>query len=168
MPYMNNKGTDRPAHPHSLFNAFVVCGLDSIIPPLAIAEISWPQLVSSAEQAGLSIIWSQTTEDRFAHDEAHMDRVKRTWYLLPMREAKVQASLRIIQAVSQEEPSNRKPDPWPLWMAGHAQLNFNMTECSKTQIRLTGLSYYNLPSSLTMNHFNPNPNVLWLSWMHLK
>ena len=44
-----------------------------------------------------------------------------------------------IQAVSQEEPSDRKPDTWPLWMAGHAQLKFVMTECSKTQIRLTGL-----------------------------
>ena len=29
-----------------------------------------------------------------------------------MRAAKVQASLRI-QALSQEEPSDRKPDPWP-------------------------------------------------------
>ena len=46
----------------------------------------------------------------------------------------------LIQAVSQEEPSDRKPDPWPLWMAGHAQLKFIMTDCSKTQIRLTGLS----------------------------
>ena len=45
----------------------------------------------------------------------------------------------LIQAVSQEEPSDRKPDPWPLSMAGHAQLKFVMTECSKTQIRLTGL-----------------------------
>ena len=27
-------------------------------------------------------------------------------------------------------------------MAGHAQLKFVMTECSKTQIRLTGLNYY--------------------------
>ena len=45
----------------------------------------------------------------------------------------------LIQAVSREEPSDRKPDPWPLWMAGHAQLKFVMTECSKTQIRLTGL-----------------------------
>ena len=44
----------------------------------------------------------------------------------------------LIQAVSQEEPSDRKPYPWPLWMAGHAQLKFVMTECSKTQIRLTG------------------------------
>ena len=38
----------------------------------------------------------------------------------------------LIQAVNQEEPSDRKPDPWPLWMAGHAQLKFVMTECSKT------------------------------------
>ena len=45
----------------------------------------------------------------------------------------------LICSVSQEEPSDRKPDPWPLWMAGHAQLKFVMTECSKTQIRLTGL-----------------------------
>ena len=43
----------------------------------------------------------------------------------------------LIQAVSQEEPSDRKPDPWPLWMAGHAQLKFVIMECSKTQIRLT-------------------------------
>ena len=43
----------------------------------------------------------------------------------------------LIKAVSQEEPSDRKPDPWPLWMSGHAQLKFVMTECSKTQIRLT-------------------------------
>ena len=46
-----------------------------------------------------------------------------------------------IQAVSQEEPSDGKPDLWPLWMAGHAQLKFVMTECSKTQIRLTGLNF---------------------------
>ena len=43
----------------------------------------------------------------------------------------------LIQAVSQEEASDRKPDPWPLWMAGHAQLKFVMTECSKTLIPLT-------------------------------
>ena len=41
------------------------------------------------------------------------------------------------QAGSQEEPPDRKPDPWPLWKAGHAQLKSVMTECSKTQIRLT-------------------------------
>ena len=67
-----------------------------------------------------------------------------------MRAAKVQASLRI-RAVSpepsllasQEEPSERKPDPWPLWMAEHAQLKFVMTECSKTQIRFTGPKWQN-------------------------
>ena len=41
-----------------------------------------------------------------------LDRVMRIWYLSPMRAAKVQASLRI-RAVS-PEPSDRKPDPWPL------------------------------------------------------
>ena len=45
----------------------------------------------------------------------------------------------LMQAVSQAKSSNRKPDPWPLWMAGHAQLKCVMMECSKTHIRLTGL-----------------------------
>ena len=55
----------------------------------------------------------------------------------------------LIQAASQGEPSDRKPDPWPLWMAGHAQLKFVMTECSKTQIRLTGLILF----SYTVQYF---------------
>ena len=53
----------------------------------------------------------------------------------------------LIQAVSQEEPWDRKPDPWPSWMAGHAQLKFVMTECSKTQIGLTGPIYTNINCS---------------------
>ena len=47
----------------------------------------------------------------------------------------------LIQAASQAEPSNRKPDPWPLRMAGHAQLKFVTMACSKTQIRLTRQIY---------------------------
>ena len=57
----------------------------------------------------------------------------------------------LIQAVNQEEPSDRKPDPWSLWMAGHAQLKFVMTECSKTQIRLTGLILY-VHAKLLLHH----------------
>ena len=45
----------------------------------------------------------------------------------------------LIQVVNQEKPSDRKPDPWLLWMAGHAQLKIVMTGCSKTQIRLMRL-----------------------------
>ena len=63
------------------------------------------------------------------HNSNNLGRVKRIWYLSPMRAAKVQArlcgfrracasaqshqSLRssLIQAVSQDEPSVRKPDP---------------------------------------------------------
>ena len=81
-----------------------------------------------------------------------MDRVKEfgTYRLCKQRRfrracasAQSRQNLRclLIQAVSQEEPSDRKPDPWPLWMAGHAQLKFDMTECSKTQIRLTRPKY---------------------------
>ena len=67
----------------------------------------------------------------------------------------------LIQAVSQEEPSDRKPDPWPLWMAGHAQLKSVMTECSKTQIRLTGLKWQNTSdqhiNALHLHHFHAIP-----------
>ena len=70
----------------------------------------------------------------------YMDRVKRIWYLYVVQ-SRQNLRCSLIQAVSQEEPSDRNPDPWPLWMAGHAQLKFVMTECSKTQIRLTGLIY---------------------------
>ena len=66
------------------------------------------------------------------------------WFRRACASAQSRQNLRcsLIQAVSQEEPSDRKPDPWSLWMAGHAQIKFVMTECSKTQIRLTGLICY--------------------------
>ena len=47
----------------------------------------------------------------------------------------------LIEAVCQEDPSDRKPDPLPLWMSGHVQLKFIMTECSKTQIRWMRQNY---------------------------
>ena len=65
MPYSNNKGADQPAHPRSLISAFVVRCLDSIISLLAIAEISRPELVSSTEQAGLSLTWSYIPKTGF-------------------------------------------------------------------------------------------------------
>ena len=42
MTYAKYKGADQPAHPCCLINAFIVDCLDSIIPLLAIAEISRP------------------------------------------------------------------------------------------------------------------------------
>ena len=44
---------------------FAVCCLDSIIPLLAIAEISRPYLVPSAEQTGLSLTWLKTPKTGF-------------------------------------------------------------------------------------------------------
>ena len=40
--------------------------LDSLLPVLAKAEMSRLKLVSVAEQDGLSLTWSHTSEDRFS------------------------------------------------------------------------------------------------------
>ena len=82
-----------------------------------------------------SIIWAASSEFG-SYRLCEQRRVRRACASAQSRQ-NLRCSL--IQAVSQEEPSDRKPDPWSLWMAGHAQLIFVMTECSKTQIRLTGL-----------------------------
>ena len=65
MPYANNKGADQPAHPRSLISIFVVRCLDSIIPILAIAQISRLEHVSVAEQIVLSLTWTQSPKTGF-------------------------------------------------------------------------------------------------------
>ena len=65
LPYANNNGADQPVYPHSLISTFVVRCLDSIITVVSISEISSLQLVSEAEQAGLSLTWSQTPKTCF-------------------------------------------------------------------------------------------------------
>ena len=67
LSYANNKGADQPAHPRSLFSAFVVRCLDSIISLDSIAEIA-----SVAAQAGLCLIRSETPEDTFCRVVARM------------------------------------------------------------------------------------------------
>ena len=71
MLYANNKDTDQPALLHRLVSVFVIRCLNSIIPILAISKISRLYLVYVAEQAGLSLNWSLTPEDRFSRDSAH-------------------------------------------------------------------------------------------------
>ena len=126
----------------------------SIILLVPIAEISRPYLVAVAEQAGLNLNWSKTLKTGFlvtwltyiwaAPSEFVTYRLcEQRRFRRACASAQSRQNLRcsLIQAVNQEEPSDRKPDPWPLWMAGHARLKFVMTECSKTQIRLAGLIY---------------------------
>ena len=71
MSYANNKGVDQPAHPCNLISAFVVHCLDSIMSLVSVTKISSLILASVAEQASLSVTWSETPEDTFSHDEAH-------------------------------------------------------------------------------------------------
>ena len=65
MPYANNKDADQPAHPRTLISAFVIHCLDSIIPSVSVSEISSLYKASVAEQAGLSLPWSQTPKTGF-------------------------------------------------------------------------------------------------------
>ena len=65
MPYANNKGADHPVNPPSLISAFVVHCLDCIIPLLAKSKISRLELVSVAEQAGLSLTWLKIPKTGF-------------------------------------------------------------------------------------------------------
>ena len=50
---------------------FVRC-LDSVMSLVSVNKISSLLLASVAEQASLSLTWSETPEDTFSHDEAHM------------------------------------------------------------------------------------------------
>ena len=65
MSYANNKGTDQPAHLHTLISAFVVHRLDSIIHLVAISVISSIYQASVAVQTGLSLTWSKTLKTGF-------------------------------------------------------------------------------------------------------
>ena len=108
IPYANNNWADQPAHPCSLISTFVVHCLDSIIPLVSITEISSLYLASVAEQASLSLTRPQTPRTgillmKLICPQRYVGRVKRNWYLSPMRAGKVQASLRIC-AVSPEPP----------------------------------------------------------------
>ena len=59
-------------HPRSLISAFVVRCLDSIISIFVISKISRLQLVTVAEQAGLSQYLVGNPEDRFSCDVAQL------------------------------------------------------------------------------------------------
>ena len=69
---MNNKGADQSAHSRSLIIACVIRVLESTISKLATSEISFFQLVSVAEETGLSLAFSENPEGRFCRVEAHM------------------------------------------------------------------------------------------------
>ena len=63
--FANNKGADQPAHLRSLISTFVVHLLESTISRLATREFSNFLLVSVAEQAGLSLDFSETQKTGF-------------------------------------------------------------------------------------------------------
>ena len=63
--FANNTGADQSAHPHSLISAFVICLMEYITSKLATSKISLFYLASVAEEAGLSLTFSETPETGF-------------------------------------------------------------------------------------------------------
>ena len=72
MSYANTKGADQPAHPRSLTSAFVVLCLDSVMSLISVTKVSSLLLASVAEQASLSLTWSETLEDTFSYKAAQL------------------------------------------------------------------------------------------------
>ena len=62
--FANNKGADQPAHPRSLISAFIICFLETTISKLATSESSIFQLVSVAEETGLSLPLLETPKTK--------------------------------------------------------------------------------------------------------
>ena len=62
---MKNKGADQPAHLRRLISAFVIHLLESIISKLASSKISIFELVSVAEETGLSLALSTNPKAGF-------------------------------------------------------------------------------------------------------
>ena len=58
--FANSKGADQPAHPRRLISVFGIRFVESIISILATSEISIFELVSVAEETGLSLALSET------------------------------------------------------------------------------------------------------------
>ena len=98
-----------------------------------IMKRSWTHIL----KPHINLIWTASSE----FGTYHLCEQQRFRRACASAQSRQNLRCSLIQAVSQEEPSDRKPDPWPLWMAGHAQLKLVMMECSKTQIRLTGPIY---------------------------
>ena len=84
MSYANNKGADQPAHFRSLISVFVVCCLDSAMSLVSVTKISSLMLASVAEQAGLSLTWSETRKDTFSHDKAQCKHNWETSSMVPI------------------------------------------------------------------------------------
>ena len=65
--FANNKGADQPAHRPRLISSLVIRVLESFICKLSTGEISIFQLVSVAEETGLSLACLET-----CNDETHL------------------------------------------------------------------------------------------------
>lgn len=78
--YANNKGAAQTAHPPcSLISTFVICFFDSIMLLVSMYEISYLQLASVAELAGLYLTLSETPKTGFPITKFICNSIYRHW-----------------------------------------------------------------------------------------
>ena len=124
---------------------------------------------NSLDSAHLSLIESKALKAS-KYLFRYMDRVKRIWYLSPMRAAKVQASLRI-HAVS-PEPSllahtssesrgtfRQKARSWPLWMAGHANSLDGAHITTEAVFKLSSTHLKHCSAMKNYHHHQPDSKI---------
>ena len=81
---MNDKGTDKSAHPASLIGAFVICSLESIIAKQL--NLVHSKLQASIKQADFNKMWWKILKKR---DAAHIEPAH---YMYPNRTVTIQLS----------------------------------------------------------------------------
>ena len=141
MTKLTSEDSDQPGHPSSLIRVFAV----QMQKPWVLSYLLstqrrlWSDWADAQAEPSLlwahwSFYWFRGWSGRAIVLGSFQCRGILLLWHMACESAQSRQNLRcsLIQAVSQEEPSDRKPYPWSLWMAGHAQLKFVMTECSKT------------------------------------
>ena len=87
------------------------------------------------------IIWAASSE----FGTYHLCEQRRFGRACASAQSRQSLRCSLIQAMSQEESSERKPDPWPLWMAGHAQLKICHDGMLEDTNSLDGAHFVSMP-----------------------
>ena len=160
MTYANNKGADQPAHPRSLISTFVVRCLYSTISVLAKSKSSSLQLVSVAEQAGLSLTWSKPPKTdflvtRLIWDNASLASARiptRTLFLIMMHKSYEPAyeimALFVLRKLILQTPMRSHPVGLDIWFSVRHFVYFHITcvRTAKALARLRGCAGSSEPS----------------------
>ena len=132
----------------AVWSAPVVRYLDSVMSLVSVTKISSLMLASVAEQASLSLTWSETPEDTFSHDEAYL--VKN----LPS----------LLRTASCFDAFLQISDKWSLKFRLNSMLTPNRVTLSSHLIRVEPIWNFSIASWVFYQCKLPIIYLDWLSW----